>query len=344
MNPITRSAAGLIWLAGVLSLPRGGGRACVSCRKLRARAIREPARWSGAVVWFALLLGATTACAQSAASGSQPLAASPAGGSPTAGSSGAAPASGASGAAPAPIPASAANEVPTLVIESNPTGAVVVLRGSYEWIGQTPWRLFRDLNGLYRVEARLPGYETWRGDVVLGPGAPQNLQIDLGRKTRLKAAVRSLFFPGWGQAYTGQTGKATFLVAAEVAALAGSVWAEVAYQNRVDDLSDAETALSGANLQNLSSLQTAYDDAGHRADRAFDRRRAAFGTVIGLHTFAVLDALLFHPSGRASFAGLGDRSNADLSAVEPAASTSRAAIKVALDPSGIVRAGLNWRW
>src|SRR5512140_204925 len=78
------------------------------------------------------------------------------------------------------VPAAAAGATPdssgavsygtNVTITSIPPGAVVSLIGPYRWVGQTPWNLVRDISGLYGIEARAPGYETWRGDAVFGPG------------------------------------------------------------------------------------------------------------------------------------------------------------------------------
>ena len=86
---------------------------------------------------------------------------------------------------PAALGASAEG-APSLSITSDPPGVVVTLRGPYEWIGVTPWKIYREVAGLYRIEARRPGYETWESEIVLGPGGIRDLKIELARKTTFK--------------------------------------------------------------------------------------------------------------------------------------------------------------
>jgi hypothetical protein len=187
-----------------------------------------------------------------------------------------------------------------LTVISEPSGAVVTLRGPYVWVGQTPWHLDREVSGTYQVEARLPGYEPWRGEAVLGPGGLQNIRIVLSRRTPWKALGRSLLFPGWGQIYSGSKGKGICLASAWVLALGGGLWTEFTYQSRLDDFKDAQSTFE-AQRQLGSSWNQAYQDverASSRADRAYKRRQVVFGVAAGVYALSALDALFFPPGGR----------------------------------------------
>jgi hypothetical protein len=122
--------------------------------------------------------------------------------------------------------------LPYLTVTSDPPGAVVRLSGEYEWVGRTPWSLHRPLSGIYRVEAHVPGYQIWHGQIMLGPGEPQDLRIRLSKKTRFGAGVRSLVLPGWGQRYNDVPTRGWVYTIGEIAALSGSIVFWEIYQDR----------------------------------------------------------------------------------------------------------------
>ncbi len=235
-------------------------------------------------------------------------------------------------------------QIPFLTVDSDPPGAVVVLRGPYEWVGRTPWRINRDVSGTYRVEAHLPGYESWSGEMTFGPGAVQNVRIRLSHRTTMKAVLRSMVIPGWGQAYTGQSGKSAVFLVSEFAALGGLVWTHELYRTRVDRLADAETALAGAKYGDFERMQGAYDLAARRADRAYNRRQAVFGALIGVHALATLDALLFHPTGHVTVSDLDPSGDSSGPAASAAPASPGQGFFTDLDPAGNLSAGFTWRW
>jgi len=94
------------------------------------------------------------------------------------------------------------------VINSEPPGAAISLEGDYTINATTPCRLPDNLNGRYMLRASMPGYESWSGDIMIVPGQNNYFSFSLSSKTRYKAALRSLFFPGWGQYYSGQRTRA----------------------------------------------------------------------------------------------------------------------------------------
>lgn len=237
-------------------------------------------------------------------------------------------------------PAESPTVVPTLAVDSDPPGAVVILRGPYEWTGLTPWRLYREVRGLYRIEVRLPGYETWTGESVLGPDGVSQLQIKLGRKTAAKTLLRSAVIPGWGQVYRGQRRKGALYLVGSVVAAGGFGWAHEAYRSEVDDFNAAKRAYE--TVTRLEDMPVRYEvvrRASEKADRAYDRRLFALAAFAGIYGLNLLDCVVFAPSGEVSSSGSMGRADVPAGR-DPGALGWLADVSSA----GSVRAGLRLRW
>lgn len=241
---------------------------------------------------------------------------------------------------PAVLPTGGITATPTLVVDSDPPGAVVTLRGTYEWTGLTPWRLYREASGLYRAEVRLPGYDTWTGDVVLGAGGISQLQVKLGKKTPAKALMRSMVIPGWGQMYRGQRLKGTLFVVGSAVAAGAAVWTHEVYRDRVDKFDEAsQDYIDASRWEDHAPLYEVARRASEKADRAYDRQRVAMACLGGVYALNLLDCLFFAPSGDVSSSGMTGRA-------EPPAGDDRGLIEWLADvsPAGSMRAGLCLRW
>ncbi len=192
--------------------------------------------------------------------------------------------------APMALPSGDTGPAPTLVVDSDPPGAVVILRGAYEWTGLTPWRLYREATGLYRVEVRLAGYETWSGEVVLGTGNTCQLQVRLGKRTMAKALLRSTLIPGWGQMYRGQKVKGTLLALSSVLAAGGVVWTHEAYRNDVDDFESARRAFEReTRWEDWPARYERVRRAAEKADEGYDHRQIALAALGGVYALNLLD-------------------------------------------------------
>lgn len=233
--------------------------------------------------------------------------------------------------------------IPRLTVTSQPSGALVRLLGEYEWTGTTPWNLSRPVVGLYQVEASLPGYETWRGEVILGVDGLQDLQIRLSSKNRFKAAFRSIVFPGWGQHYAGAQKKGTLFTLGVLTGGVTAFFLHEEYRDDVDAFDDAALAYQSAqNVDELPALRRELAARGRDADRSYDRYRVALTVTGGVYALSIVDALLFFPDTRV------------LGSVERAAVTNptdetdegeRLAWSLDLDPGvSHSRVGLRVRW
>ncbi|MEW6049645.1 MAG: PEGA domain-containing protein [Candidatus Zixiibacteriota bacterium] len=198
-------------------------------------------------------------------------------------------------------------EVPPggLTVRSSPPGADVLLEGEAVAAGITPTTFQQTFIGDYKVTIKKYLYEKYSTHVTLDPAKQLALDVNLSPKTRIKAAARSVFIPGWGQRYSEQKGKSLlfmFLAAGSVAAYA------IAdhefdkdfdlYETRKAEYDSART--HGASYQELQQRYVAWSDAQKEAYDSEDIRRITIGTVIGVWGLNVLDALLFFPNNRGS--------------------------------------------
>jgi hypothetical protein len=192
-----------------------------------------------------------------------------------------------------------------LTVTTSPPGAEVLLQGDASVAAITPTTFSQTLIGDYAVTVKRYGYEKYTTHVNLDPSKLMSLQISLTPKTRLKAAARSLFIPGWGQRYTEQKGK-TFVFNLLAA---GSVATYFVTNKRFHDKYDIfvsrrneydSASSSGASYLQLRALQQSMADAQRTAYDAENVRRFSIGAVVGVWGLNLLDALLFFPEDHGS--------------------------------------------
>lgn len=192
-----------------------------------------------------------------------------------------------------------------LVVRSTPPGADVLLEGDAVVTGITPATIRYPLLGEYRLTLKKYGFEDYHTNIVVDPSKQMYLDIELSRKTGAKAAVRSMFLPGWGQQYTGQRTKGlafSVLFAGAVAAYFVSDHnfdiKNERFSRRLDEYDAAVDR--GAGLTELEGRLSALNKAQEDAFNAEDLRRISIGSVVGVWGLNVLDALLFSPRERAT--------------------------------------------
>lgn len=202
-----------------------------------------------------------------------------------------------------PIYAQSSEDI-SVTILSNPAGATVFMRGELEVAGVTPTTFFQPLAGYYVIEAHRIGYETFRSSVVFSGQESVTLDIDLVRKTRFKAAFRSLLVPGWGQVYSGGKTKGVLLTIGILAAGATTGVLHLDYDGKRDDY---EEVLARFNATRKVAEREAMLDELYEAQKdAYDAeksRNVGIGVVAGIWAYAVLDALVFFPDHGIRIAG-----------------------------------------
>lgn len=193
-----------------------------------------------------------------------------------------------------------------LTVASNPPGALVKLNGASTLVGLAPVFFGQGLPGFYNLEVSSPGFETYRSTVTVTNTTVTDVQVNLKRRTRGKAALRSLLWPGWGQLYSEQPTKGAVMSGLAIIAGVSLAVAETNYQDKREvydlaygDLLDAQVAGS---LDDLAPLQLRVNDAQAEAYDAESYRRAAIGATIAVWSVSFLDALLFFPEAKSSAA------------------------------------------
>jgi len=209
-----------------------------------------------------------------------------------------------------PAPCGAQEAVPdtlfaspgVLQVTSDPPGALVVLEGGHTVRGRAPFTVARGLTGRYDVSAYSPGYEVWHSTIYIDPAVNSTLAVQLSRKARFKAAGRSALFPGWGQSYTGQKGKALLFATLATGALIWTGVEHVGYANSVNDLEAAEDAYLAARREDeIERLYVAMERRRADAEEKFDDRRVALIATGAVWAVNLLDAILFFPSSSEGF-------------------------------------------
>lgn len=191
----------------------------------------------------------------------------------------------------------------TVTVISVPAGAEVRLEGESIVTGVSPVVFRYPLVGKYRLSVTRAGYETYRTDLILDPSKEMVVNVRLVAKTRFKAAIRSVFIPGWGQYYSGQRTKGLVYSLVAAASVMGYFIADNdfdrklnRFNSRLGDFDRAEQ--SGVGFDQLEILRS---DMLNEQLEAFDAetvRRISIGTIVGAWSLSVIDALLFFPEER----------------------------------------------
>lgn len=186
-----------------------------------------------------------------------------------------------------------------LTIQSFPEGASVKLVGDVIVKGVAPAIFRQPLIGNYKLIVSKAGYERYETKLILNPYQPLVVNVQLSPKTRFKSFSRSMFIPGWGQRYSGKKFKGYLFTVLSLGAAASYLIAD----NKFDDKFDTFNRLTREydDLTVLSEKQSFYPrlvSAQQDAYDAEDVRRITVGTVIGIWSLNLLDALFFFPDNR----------------------------------------------
>ena len=179
-----------------------------------------------------------------------------------------------------------------------PAGATAFLNGEYELIINTPARLPSNLSGNYNTRITRNGYEQWKGELSFVPGTSNSVKIQLKKKTALKAGMRSLLLPGWGQIYSGNKFRGSLFTLGTIISAGGLYLADKKYQDKRADYDIAAQAYSDArSIDEQIRLKTIKDSKQREAYNAETDRRTVFFIGVGLWAYNVLDAIIFFPGG-----------------------------------------------
>jgi hypothetical protein len=200
------------------------------------------------------------------------------------------------------VPAQAQEGVPTapssgkFSLYSKPSGAFVYLEGDYDFIGRTPCEVPFGVEGSYRVKALKRGYENWATRVMLVGDQENSLYIKLVPKTRLKAALRSVIFPGWGQYYTDRKAKGVVFGLLQIGSIVGTIYAYQNYEDAKDDFAKAADRYRQEKLvAKLPQLKADMRAKRREADNAWELRNTFYALTAGVWAYNVLETVLFFP-------------------------------------------------
>ena len=179
-------------------------------------------------------------------------------------------------------------------IQSSPLGATVQLNGLYSIVGRTPFLVPYPLEGRYKIKATKEGYESETSHVNFFGNSESSIFIKLKPRTRIKAAMRSLIFPGWGQLYSGDKVRGAILGAASIGLIAWTLFAhndyntsQNAYDRTVENLDpNADDFESFQNRQ--TKLAAAQDD--------YDFRKTMLLVTASFWAYNIIDSLIFFSS------------------------------------------------
>ncbi len=128
-------------------------------------------------------------------------------------------------------------------------------------------------------------------------GSDRVVQIRLEKKSRKRAVLRSLFYPGLGQSYRGQKARGFLYSTAATVAATTALVSHLRYHGELDRIETLDREMAaltpGGTLEaNLSVIVVAERKAAVQAgEDDKDRRNIAVAAALGIYIGSVMDAL-----------------------------------------------------
>ena len=178
-------------------------------------------------------------------------------------------------------------------IQSSPLGATVQLKGLYSIVGRTPFLVPYPLEGRYKIKATKEGYESETSHVNFFGNSESSIFIKLKPRTRTKAAMRSLAFPGWGQLYSGDKFRGIVLGAVSMGLVGWTLFTHNDYNTSQNAL---ERAVENFN-RNMSEefFQNVQTKLGEAQDD-YDFRNTMLLVTASFWAYNIMDSLIFFSS------------------------------------------------
>jgi len=184
-----------------------------------------------------------------------------------------------------------------LRIEIAPRGTVVKLDGPQRSITGSPNTIQRPIAGWYRVEATHPGFETWKRDLYIDGSSPATVSAQLAAKSKWKAGLRSVFFPGWGHYYSDRNGRGAVFTVLTLGMAAGYVAFALEADDKVTEYERLQEQYDNAeSVSEQEALQSSVEDARESAYDAESNKRTWGYLTVGVYVYQILDAVIFFPS------------------------------------------------
>jgi hypothetical protein len=121
----------------------------------------------------------------------------------------------------------------------------------------------------------------------------------------MKATLRSIFIPGWGQVYSGNRFRGYLFTGGVVVSAAAAYYLDRRFDEKSADLDIARANYESATaIEDRAAFKAILDDRQRDAYNAETDRNTAFAVGAALWRYNVLDAILFFPEGEAYFPGI----------------------------------------
>lgn len=184
----------------------------------------------------------------------------------------------------------------SLIIQIAPAGSVLELAGPQSSVSASPNVIPRPPAGWYRLRASHPGYETWSTELYIDPSTPERIAAGLSPKTRMRAGLRSIAFPGWGHYYSGRSGRGALVTLVALGAAGGYLYLDNRADSKVGDYEAAQRRFEAAtSVSEQERIKPSLEAARREAfDAETDKRNWGWG-ALAFYAYQVVDAVLFFP-------------------------------------------------
>jgi hypothetical protein len=182
----------------------------------------------------------------------------------------------------------------TLYLNASPKDAVIHIDNKrIDGISPEGIRL---LPGKYVVRASRAGYEKFNTLAIVRAQDALSMHIDMVRKSRQKALLRSAIFPGWGQHYSEKHVLGNIFMLSEIVALAGIMISDLVYDHRISDYHDVRKEYENAiTLEGIEHYRNRMNDQYSKVENARDVREKFIYASIGIWMLNILDSALLSP-------------------------------------------------
>jgi len=185
-----------------------------------------------------------------------------------------------------------------IIIKTNPPGVMLYFEGENGFIGVTPLTLNTKLIGTYKITAVKSGYEKSKLEYFFKGTESGTMKLNLSPRTRLKAGIRSLVFPGWGQRYSERKWAGILFSITQLGLGIYTYDVHRKYETAIKDYNNALDVYKD-NIKNSELREKYYAivlEKYQKADDAFERRQTWLAVCGGLWLFNFLDSIFFFPS------------------------------------------------
>ncbi len=180
----------------------------------------------------------------------------------------------------------------SLKIIGSPAGADVFINGKKE--GVLPLIMENLIVGTFSVEVDAAGYDKKNMNVDVSANKIESVQISINPKSKSKAMLKSIIFPGLGQKYSGRKLSSVMMFLTCTAAGAASIMFNNQYNKSEEEYNAAFEEYSNA-ITDFNQLKTTVDS---KYKSMKDNRKITnymLYALSGFYIYNILDAAIFMP-------------------------------------------------